>query len=429
MDLKASIGRWRGLEADAPERHDLALLIQAQAAQVDLSEAEPCWDAPERRIQSLQQQILDVEYALIPHGLHVVGEPMSAEARRETLANVADAGSGADLAHMDQLLSEDHEISGLLRALDARFIRPVPGGDLIRSPEILPTGRNLHGFDPFRIPSAFALQDGARQAGLLLETHVASGRPLPETVALVLWGTDNLKSEGGPIAQALALLGAAPRFDSFGRLCGATLLPLADVGRPRVDVMLTLSGIFRDLLPLQTRMLAEACWLAASADEPEEMNFVRKHALAHMQANGCDLETAALRVFSNADGAYGSNVNMLVDSGRWEDEDELGDMFSKRKCFAHGRNGQAAQQSQLMASVLSGVDLAYQNLEVGRAWCHDRRSLLRLARRHQPRGGKAARPRGARLYRRSDPGRRCRSHAGRPGGARVPHPRAEPQMV
>jgi magnesium chelatase subunit H len=288
---------------------------------------------------------------------------MSAEARRETLASVADAGSGADLARMDQLLSEDHEIAGLLRALDARFIRPVPGGDLIRSPEILPTGRNLHGFDPFRIPSAFALQDGARQAGLLLETHVASGRPLPETVALVLWGTDNLKSEGGPIAQALALLGAAPRFDSFGRLCGATLLPLAEVGRPRVDVMLTLSGIFRDLLPLQTRMLAEACWLAASADEPEEMNFVRKHALSHMQANGCDLETAALRVFSNADGAYGSNVNMLVDSGRWEDEDELGDMFAKRKCFAHGRNGQAAQQSQLMASVLSGVDLAYQNLE------------------------------------------------------------------
>ena len=98
---------------------------------------------------------------------------------------------------------------------------------------------------------------------------MASGKPLPETVALVLWGTDNLKSEGGPIAQALALLGAAPRFDSFGRLCGAQLLPLDELGRPRVDVMLTLSGIFRDLLPLQTRMLAEACWLAASADEAE----------------------------------------------------------------------------------------------------------------------------------------------------------------
>ena len=363
VDLKASITRWRGLEPDAGERHDLALLIQAQAAAVDLSQAEPAWTNADARIQRLQQEILELEYALIPHGLHVVGEAMSAEARRETLASVAEAGTAADLDQMDRHLAEDHEIPALLRAMDGRFIRPVAGGDLIRSPDILPTGRNIHGFDPFRLPSAFAVKDGARQAELLLRTHVESGQPLPETVALVLWGTDNLKSEGGPIAQALALIGAAPRFDSFGRLCGAQLLPFAELGRPRIDVMLTLSGIFRDLLPLQTRMLAEACWLAAAADEPAEMNYIRKHALAHMAAHGCDLETAALRVFSNADGAYGSNVNMLVDSGRWEDEDELGDMFSKRKSFAHGRSGQAAQQTQLMASVLSGVDLAYQNLE------------------------------------------------------------------
>jgi magnesium chelatase subunit H len=363
IDLKASIGRWRGLTPDAAERHDLALLVQAQAAQVDLSDPDPTWMDPELRIQSLQEQILELEYTLIPHGLHVVGEPMSPEARRETLAIVAEAGTDTNLAEMDRLLSEDHELAGLLRALDGRFIRPVPGGDLIRTPDILPTGRNLHGFDPFRIPSAFAVKDGARQAQLLLDTHIASGKPLPETVALVLWGTDNLKSEGGPISQALALLGASPRFDSFGRLCGALLLPLSEIGRPRVDVMLTLSGIFRDLLPLQTRMLAEACWLAASADEPEDMNFVRKHALAHMKAAGCDLETAALRVFSNADGSYGSNVNMLVDSGRWEDEDELGEMFAKRKSFAHARNGHVAQQSGVMASVLSNVDLAYQNLE------------------------------------------------------------------
>ena len=363
VDLKGSISRWRALDPGAAERGDLALLVQAQAAQVDLAEAEPAWPDPEATIHDLQRRILELEYTLIPHGLHVVGEGMSPEARRETLASVAEAGSGADLAAMDQLLAEDHEIPALMRALDGRFIRPVPGGDLIRTPAILPTGRNLHGFDPFRIPSAFAVKDGARQAALLLDTHTSAGKPLPETVALVLWGTDNLKSEGGPISQALALLGAAPRFDSFGRLCGASLLPLDELGRPRIDVMLTLSGIFRDLLPLQTRMLAEACFLAATADEPAEQNFVRKHALAHMKQTGCDLETAALRVFSNADGAYGSNVNMLVDSGRWEDEDELGEMFAKRKCFAHGRNGQSQQQSGIMAAVLSGVDLAYQNLE------------------------------------------------------------------
>jgi magnesium chelatase subunit H len=364
VDLKASIGRWRALEPEAMEREQLSTLIQAQASAVDLSPAEPVWIDAEVSIQALLTAILELEYTLIPHGLHVVGEAMSKEARAETLAQVLEASGGtADIAAMDKLLAEDQELGGLMKALDARFIRPVPGGDLLRTPAILPTGRNLHGFDPFRIPSAFAVSDGARQASLLIKTHVDAGQPMPETVALVLWGTDNLKSEGGPIAQALSLLGAAPRFDSFGRLCGALLLPLETLGRPRIDVMLTLSGIFRDLLPLQTRMLAEAAFLAASADEPEHLNFIRKHALAHMRDNNCDLETASLRVFSNADGAYGSNVNMLVDSGRWEDEDELGDMFAKRKCFAHGRNGQASSQKDMMASVLKGVDLAYQNLE------------------------------------------------------------------
>src|SRR5262249_10887269 len=204
------------------------------------------------------------------------------------------------------LLAENHEISSLVHALDGRFTRPAPAGDLLRNPAILPTGRNIHGFDPFRIPSAFALADGARQTEKLLGRHRADGHTLPESVAIVLWGTDNLKSEGVPISQALALIGARPRFDSYGRLCGAALIPLAELGRPRIDAVMTLSGIFRDLLPLQSKLLAEAAFLAASTDEPIEQNFVRKHALAYQTATGCDLETAALRVFSNAEGTYGS---------------------------------------------------------------------------------------------------------------------------
>jgi magnesium chelatase subunit H len=179
----------------------------------------------------------------------------------------------------------------------------------------------------------------------------------------VLWGTDNLKSEGGPIAQALALMGAAPRFDAYGRLAGADLLPLETLGRPRVDVVMTLSGIFRDLLPLQIKLLAEAAFLAASADEPLEMNAIRRHALAYQAAKGCDLETAALRVFSNADGAYGANVNLLIDNGRWEDDDELAETYTSRKCFAYGRKGVAQKQDTLLKSVLADVQLAYQNLE------------------------------------------------------------------
>jgi magnesium chelatase subunit H len=268
-----------------------------------------------------------------------------------------------ELADSDRHLAQDNEVPGLLRALDGRYIRPAPGGDILRTPAVLPTGRNLHGFDPFRIPSAYAVQDGAKQAQRLLDRHMADGHPLPESIALVLWGSDNLKNEGAPIGQALALMGTLPRFDSYGRVAGATLIPLAQLGRPRIDVVMTLSGIFRDLMPLQIRVLAEAAWLCASADEPPEQNYVRKHALAYQQTHGCTLEVAALRVYGNAEGAYGANVNNLIESGRWEDEDELAETYSRRKGHAYGRSGRPVQQAALLKSVLADVQLTYQNLD------------------------------------------------------------------
>jgi magnesium chelatase subunit H len=228
---------------------------------------------------------------------------------------------------------------------------------------VLPTGRNLHGFDPFRIPSAFAVQDGAQQAQRLIDRYMADGHMLPESIALVLWGSDNLKNEGAPIGQALALMGTLPRFDSYGRVAGATLIPLQQLGRPRIDVVVTLSGIFRDLMPLQIRVLAEAAWLCACADEPLEQNFVRKHALAYQQEHGCTLEVASLRVYGNAEGAYGSNVNNLIESGNWSDGDQLAETYSRRKGFAYGRSGRPVQHGALLQSVLADVQLTYQNLD------------------------------------------------------------------
>jgi magnesium chelatase subunit H len=267
------------------------------------------------------------------------------------------------LSASNELLHEHFELDGMLTALDGRYVRPAPGGDMMRSPEVLPAGRNLHGFDPFRLPSAYAVKDGARQAERLLAKHHEDTGAFPESIAMVLWGTDNLKSEGGPIAQALALMGTAPRFDSYGRLAGAQLLPIETLGRPRVDVMITLSGIFRDLLPLQVRMLAEAALLAAQADEPPEQNFIRKHVLAWMAEHGGDIETAALRVFGNAEGTYGANVNHLIDCSRWDDEDELAEAWTCRKGFAYGTSGRPVAQPALLNSVLSRVELAYQNLD------------------------------------------------------------------
>ena len=365
LDLKSSIDRWRGMapDTDAGQRAALAGLVQAQAAAVDLAKAEPVWDDPAAAIEQVGKALLELEYTLIPHGLHVIGEPPTAEQRAEML-DAAGVTEPQKRAAVDALLATDSELPAVLHALDARYLRPAPGGDLLRTTDVLPTGRNLHGFDPFRIPSAFAVQDAARQAERLLARHAEdSNGVLPETVAMVLWGTDNLKTEGGPIAQALWLMGAEPRRDSYGRLAGAQLVSLERLGRPRVDVVITLSGIFRDLLPLQTKLLAEAALLAAQADEPAERNFVRKHVLEYMAAHGGDIEQAALRVFGNADGAYGSNVNQMVGDGVWNEEDELADAFTRRKGYAYGVTGRPARNDAVLTDVLSRVDVAYQNLD------------------------------------------------------------------
>ena len=403
-DLKTSIERWRAMEPDAGDRAEFAVLLQAQAVELNLAAASPLWDAgklgdADSKVAMLAKQMLELEYTLIPHGLHVTGRAPSAAERVDMLLAMADASNGVqlpraavqalvagqsieqslkagamkrdelslsilgELQSANLMLAKDTEVAAMLRALDGRYIRPAPGGDILRTPAVLPTGRNMHGFDPFRIPSSFAVIDGAKQAQLLLDRHMADGNGLPESIAMVLWGSDNLKNEGAPIAQALALMGTLPRFDSYGRIAGATLIALEELGRPRIDVVITLSGIFRDLMPLQIKLLAEAAFLAASADEPLEMNWIRKHALAYQQEHGCTLEIASLRVYGNAEGAYGSNVNNLVESSRWTDEGELAETYTRRKGFAYGRTGRAVQQTALLKSALADVQLTYQNLD------------------------------------------------------------------
>jgi len=395
VQLKHALERLAQLPPGDAEREGLAEDIRVQALGLDLS--VPAEHQPHETgwVADLQAQLLELEYALIPEGLHVMGQVPTPSQRLQTLQVMANAmglppaqsepwlaalvegrtpvdWSGLDAARQESLrqlvrthtlLGEDHEMRGLLHALDGGYIAPAPGGDLIRNPDVLPTGRNLHGIDPMRMPSAYALSDGRKQAQRLLDRHRQDTGELPECIAMVLWGTDNLKTDGAPLAQALALMGMAPRFDTYGRLAGAQLIPLSELGRPRIDVVITLSGIFRDLLPLQIRLLAEASHLAASADEPESQNFIRKHALAYQREHGCTLEMASLRVFGNAEGAYGANVNHLVDAGCWDEQDELGKTFTQRKGFAYGRDGHPQRHAGLLQSALANVTLTYQNLD------------------------------------------------------------------
>ncbi|QZH75064.1 MAG: magnesium chelatase subunit H [Erythrobacter sp.] len=352
-ELKVSVDRWRTLP-EGDERNALSAMIVDQCETLDIA----CDD-----ISDLAPQLYELERALIPHGMHVLGQMPAGAEREELLAAMVEADPEADSAEIRIALDSCDELGALVHALDGGFVKPAPGGDILTNPQVLPTGRNLHGFDPFRIPSRFACEEGRKQAESLLARHVASGEPFPESLAMVLWGTDNLKSEGVQIAQAMTLIGARPRQDSYGRLCGAELIPLAELGRPRVDVVVTLSGIFRDLLPLQTRMLAEAALLASQADEPLDQNFVRKHSLAHQLAHDCDFETASLRVFSNAEGAYGANVNQMIEGGVWTDPDELANAFENNKGFAYGVKGAPRAQRALLQSALKEVEFTYQNLE------------------------------------------------------------------
>lgn len=408
QDIKSAIRQWNEMEdRNNDEGRDLLNLLISQVEELELS-SDLDWapEMVEKSVTRLQQLLVEYEEELIPCGLHVIGQKPSLEERADllhahlkcTLNNAPDKESVASyLAQCDEqeiaasnivneaddleaksdemsewqlemnrlnaLLTGDCELDGLIHALDAGYIPPAPGGDLLHNAETLPTGRNIHGFDPFRLPTAQAMRAGQRHAELLLERHLNETGELPQSIAFVLWGSDNLKNEGVPIAQVLALMGARPRFDAYGKLCGSELIPLEELGRPRIDVVTTLSGVFRDLLPLQTRMLAEAALLASQVDEPPELNFVRAHTLSYQADHGCDFTTASLRVFSNADGAYGANVNHLIDSGSWEQEDELADTYANRKCYAFGVDGEPKRQSRLLETALADVDLAYQNLE------------------------------------------------------------------
>ncbi len=351
LDLKESLTQLRGMNPDADNLSDLKQLIGDQAEALDI-EFEGDFDF-------LRLKLYELEEALIPEGLHIVGTPPSTEARENYLNVIPGTDNKEDRAKYDDLLTKDTELPALIDALDGKFIKPVPGGDIIRSPEILPTGRNMHAFDPFRMPTSFAMQEGKNQTTALLNAQ----DNLPETVAMVLWGSDNIKTDGGSIAQAMNLMGARPFFDDYGRLSGAELISLEELGRPRIDVLMTLSGIFRDLLPLQIRMLADASLKAAQAKESNDMNFIRRNTLAIMNKHGFTLEQAALRVFSNAEGTYGSNVNHLVSSAAWDQEDELADTYENRKSYAYDSKGDCSKQTGLLQAILELVDCTYQNLE------------------------------------------------------------------
>jgi magnesium chelatase subunit H len=260
----------------------------------------------------------------------------------------------------------DNELGALLKALEGEYVLPGPGGDPIRNPDVLPTGKNIHALDPQSIPTSAAVQSAKIVVDRLLERQkLDNGGNYPETIACVLWGTDNIKTYGESLAQIMWMVGVKPVPDALGRVNKLELLSLEELGRPRVDVVVNCSGVFRDLFINQMNLLDQAVKMAAEADEPLEMNFVRKHALEQAAEMGINVRQAATRIFSNASGSYSSNVNLAVENSTWEDESELQEMYLKRKSFSFDSDnpGMMAESRGMFERALKTADATFQNLD------------------------------------------------------------------
>jgi magnesium chelatase subunit H len=272
------------------------------------------------------------------------------------------------LSGIREQLATNFELDGLMRALRGEYVEPGPGADIIQNPGILPTGRNTHAVNPYSVPSSAAVRRAESVASALLDRHRQEAGSFPQTVAMVLWGIDNIKTEGEAVAQVLWLLGVTPRRDAMNRATDVDVIPLERLGRPRIDIVMTVSGIFRDLFGATMTLLDTAVRRVAALDEDPEMNFLKRHVDQQMTETGCSFDEAAVRVFSNAAGNYGTNVNFMVLDSQWEDGRELGDLFVTRKCFAYGRDSQGRtfdgrEARKLLERALSRVEVTYQNID------------------------------------------------------------------
>jgi magnesium chelatase subunit H len=261
----------------------------------------------------------------------------------------------------DLLLQTSDELTNLLKGLNGEYIPPAPGGDLLRDgPGVLPTGRNIHALDPYRMPSAAAYLRGKEIAQKIINQQLAETGNYPETVAVMLWGLDAIKTRGESLGIILELVGAEPIKEGTGRIVRYELQPLEQVGHPRIDILANLSGIFRDSFANIIELLDDLFVRAADAEESEDKNFIRKHALK-LRSQG--VENPSARLFSNPSGDFGSLVNDQIVDGNWESGEELADTWKGRNVFSYGRKDQGKARPEVMTQLLKTMDNIVQEID------------------------------------------------------------------
>ncbi|MEV4359221.1 cobaltochelatase subunit CobN [Nonomuraea sp. NPDC049625] len=253
------------------------------------------------------------------------------------------------------------ELDHVLHALDGGYVPAGPSGSPLRGlVNVLPTGRNFYSVDPRAVPSRLAWETGQAMAESLLERYRSDTGEWPRSVGLSVWGTSAMRTAGDDVAEVLALLGIRPEWDEASRrVTSLEPIPLAELGRPRIDVTVRISGFFRDAFPHVVAMLDDAVRLAAGLDEPYEDNYVR----AHVAATGGDERQATMRVFGSAPGAYGAGLLPLIDSRNWRDDADLAEVYAVWGGFAYGRDLDGVAARPQMEDAYRRIAVAAKNVD------------------------------------------------------------------
>ncbi|MEV6929159.1 cobaltochelatase subunit CobN [Dactylosporangium sp. NPDC051485] len=256
------------------------------------------------------------------------------------------------------------ELTMVLHALDGGYVPAGPSGSPLRGLiNVLPTGRNFYSVDPKAVPSRLAWETGQAMADSLLARYRADHGDWPRSVGLSMWGTSAMRTAGDDIAEALALLGVRPVWDDASRrVSRLELIGLAELGRPRIDVTMRISGFFRDAFPHVVALLDDAVRLAADAEEPDEDNFVRAHVRADLAAHG-DGRRATLRVFGSKPGAYGAGILPLIDSRNWRDDRDLAEVYAVWGGYAYGRGVDGIEARTDMEGAYRRISVAVKNTD------------------------------------------------------------------
>jgi cobaltochelatase CobN len=324
---------------------------------VERSDDRSAADAVEARARALVEAMETAAWdpAAVPTVVSTLGDGTPA---------VADVLTFAATELVPRLAGTTDELGRVLHALDGGFIPAGPSGSPLRGlVNVLPTGRNFYSVDPRAVPSRLAWETGQAMADSLLARHLADTGGYPESVGLSVWGTAAMRTSGDDVAEVLALLGVRPVWDEASRRVTALEpVPLADLGRPRIDVTVRISGFFRDAFPHVVTMLDDAVRLVAGLDEPADRNHVRRHAQADLAAHG-DERRATTRIFGSKPGAYGAGLLPLIDARNWRDDADLAEVYAAWGGFAYGRDLDGRQARADMETAYRRIAVAAHNTD------------------------------------------------------------------